>query len=44
LNNLRDRIGQHFAPCELLLMMAGKGEVFYPRDKVSKAIESAPKT
>jgi 3-hydroxyacyl-CoA dehydrogenase/enoyl-CoA hydratase/3-hydroxybutyryl-CoA epimerase len=44
LNNLRDRIGQHFAPCELLSMMAEKGEVFYPRDKVAKAIESTPKT
>jgi 3-hydroxyacyl-CoA dehydrogenase len=44
LNNLRDRIGQHFAPCELLSRMAEKGEVFYPRDKVAKAIESTPKT
>jgi 3-hydroxyacyl-CoA dehydrogenase/enoyl-CoA hydratase/3-hydroxybutyryl-CoA epimerase len=43
LNNLRGRIGEHFAPCALLLAMAEKGETFYPRDKAIKAGESTTK-
>ncbi len=33
LNNLRERIGGRFAPCDLLSMMSEKGDTFYPRDK-----------
>jgi 3-hydroxyacyl-CoA dehydrogenase/enoyl-CoA hydratase/3-hydroxybutyryl-CoA epimerase len=40
LNNLRERIGGRFAPCDLLSMMARKGDTFYPRDQVK---ENAPK-
>jgi 3-hydroxyacyl-CoA dehydrogenase/enoyl-CoA hydratase/3-hydroxybutyryl-CoA epimerase len=40
LNNLRERIGERFAPCSLLSAMAEKGETFYPRDKVNKVTEN----
>ncbi len=36
LNNLRGRIGEYFAPCALLSMMAEKGVTFYPQDKVTR--------
>jgi len=37
LNNLRERIGERFAPCGLLATMAEKGDTFYPRDQVSES-------
>jgi 3-hydroxyacyl-CoA dehydrogenase / enoyl-CoA hydratase / 3-hydroxybutyryl-CoA epimerase len=42
LNNLRDRVAHHFAPCALLADMVNRGASFYPQEKAIPSTESKP--
>ncbi|MBV8142276.1 MAG: hypothetical protein JOZ60_09555 [Verrucomicrobia bacterium] len=42
LNNLRDRVGTYFAPCQLLAEMANRGGSFYPERNPIPSAETEP--
>jgi 3-hydroxyacyl-CoA dehydrogenase/enoyl-CoA hydratase/3-hydroxybutyryl-CoA epimerase len=39
LNALRDRAGEHFAPCALLVEMANRGATFYPETTIAAPLK-----